>query len=269
MSRSGEGFGARRRLLVLGVLGVIVAAAGVGAYLTVGQRESARQERVREEVEMLKNATAPGRAQGIEAGREIVGGPAAEDNDNRAYPAAVVAFPQEQRTWQDSRRLDGKRGGRFARGWEAIGPDTLNVDTLGTQTYGVDTQWSGRVTAVGVGKPCNQNDCRVTSPPPAAASGCRGTRSHSIPTGRTSPMVRSPRTRSARSWSTRPIRASGRSTSARASRTARATARPGSASTSRPTAAGTGRSFRRSVVVVERPSDRRDRRRPDRTAGTC
>jgi hypothetical protein len=161
VSRSGEGFGARRRLLVLGVLGVIVAAAGVGAYLTVGKRESAKQERIREARELFKSATAPGRTGGIEAGREIVGGPAAEENDNRAYPASEVAFPQEQHTWQDSRRLFGKRAGRFVNGWEAIGPDTLNVDTFGTQTFGVDTQWSGRVTAVAVGKPCDQNDCRV------------------------------------------------------------------------------------------------------------
>ncbi|MGZ4382103.1 MAG: hypothetical protein ACXVZ3_11850, partial [Gaiellaceae bacterium] len=106
-------------------------AAAASAYLTLGQRDSAKQERIREEVEMLKNATAPGRSQGIEAGREIAGGPAAEENDNRAYPASQVAYPQEQHTWQDSRRLFGKKGGRFANGWEAIGPDTLNVDTLG------------------------------------------------------------------------------------------------------------------------------------------
>ena len=146
---------------MLCVLGVVVVAAGVSAYLAAGEREGARQERINEEVEMLKNATAPGRAQGIEAGREIVGGPVAEENDNRAFPAARVAFAQEQRSWRDSRRLFDKQGGRFALGWDAVGPDTLNVDTFGTQTYGVDTQWSGRVTAVAVGKPCDQNDCRV------------------------------------------------------------------------------------------------------------
>jgi len=153
-------FRSRRGVLALCVLGA-AATAGVGAYLATGGRESARQEQIRELRMEFKNAAAPGRLKGIEAGREIVGGPAAEDNDNRAYPAATVAFTQEQRSSRDARRLFDKRGGRFSKGWDAIGPETLNVDTFGTQTYGVDTQWSGRVTSVAVGKPCDQNDCRV------------------------------------------------------------------------------------------------------------
>ena len=106
-------FRTRKGKIVLCAAGVFVVVAAVSAYVATGERDSARQERIREEVEMFKNATAPGRTKGIEAGREIVGGPAAEDNDNRAYPAAAVAFSQEQRSWREARRLFDKHGGRF------------------------------------------------------------------------------------------------------------------------------------------------------------
>ena len=159
----------RRRLLVVALLavGAVIAA---GAFAT---GESAKQQPTRDLRMLLKGAAAPGRIDhsnlipaGFEKGREafrseIVDGPAQEDYENRAYPATRVAFAQQQQSLKDAKKLLKKAAVNAPNLWTAVGPATLNVDTFGTQTYGVDTQWSGRVTAVAIGKPCSATKCTL------------------------------------------------------------------------------------------------------------
>ncbi len=157
--------------LSVALFGVVVAAVVAAGAFT--EHEGAKQERMKELRMLLKGADAPGRVEkyeqslkngGLEKGREasrseIVNGPAQEDYANRAYPATRITFAQQQSSLRAAKKLLRKQGVNFPKNWEAVGPDTLNVDTFGTQTYGVDTQWSGRVTAVAVGKPCTAKKC--------------------------------------------------------------------------------------------------------------
>ena len=114
-----------------------------------------------------RNAAAPGR---IEHGRKPplyheAGGSAesaaAQAYADQAYPATRVSYQQVKRAHGAAARIQAKSGGRKPKGcdtcWQAVGPDTLNVGPLGTQTYGPATQWSGRVTALAVGKPCKKS----------------------------------------------------------------------------------------------------------------
>ena len=156
----------RTKFLVLAVVVLGAVAGAVVAAAVFTEHESAKQERMRELRMLLKGADAPGRiekyeqsrqAKGLEKGREasrseIVAGPAQEDYANRAYPSTRIEFAQQQRSLRAANRLLAKKA---TGAWQAIGPGTLNVDTFGTQTYGVDTQWSGRVTAAAVGA-CSQ-----------------------------------------------------------------------------------------------------------------
>ncbi len=160
--------------VVVALLGVL-SAASVAAVVMTGENEGGKQERMREARMLLKGAAAPGRIEkydqilkgkGLEKGREasrseIVAGPAQEAYENRAYPATRIAFAQQQQSLKDAKKLLKKQGVKFPKPWDEIGPSTLNVDTFGTQTYGVDTQWSGRVTALATGKPCKENECKV------------------------------------------------------------------------------------------------------------
>jgi hypothetical protein len=162
----------RTKALAVAVAALGTALAGVLAGAAFTGSESAGQERMRELRMLLKGAAAPGRVErfaqslqghGLEKGREasrseIVEGPAQEDYANRAYPATRIAFAQQQQSLRAAKRLLTKK--KSGGGWHAIGPDTLDVDTFGTQTYGVDTQWSGRVTAAAVGA-CDAKKCKL------------------------------------------------------------------------------------------------------------
>lgn len=163
MSKTGGGR-RKRFALALGLVGVATAAA-ISIFVATGSRESAKQERMREARMLLKGALSPGRIDHFEHGREgsrapSADTPATEDYENRAYPNDTIAFPQVQKAEKDAENLEHKQGGRNPKGWQSIGPDTLNVSTLGTQTFGPPTQWSGRITALALGE-CEEEECAV------------------------------------------------------------------------------------------------------------
>ncbi len=161
----------RTKVVLLAVIGAVVGSVLAGGALSTSG--SAAKSRTRQMQMLLKGAAAPGRVdhsnlkpEGFEKGREasrseIVNGPAQEDYENRAYPATSIAFTQQQQSLKDAKKLLKKAGVKLPKPWDAVGPSTLNVDTFGTQTYGVDTQWSGRVTAIAIGKPCSANACKL------------------------------------------------------------------------------------------------------------
>ena len=172
-------------------------------------------------------------------------GPAQEEYENRAYPAAAIAHAQTLRGIRAAKEAARRAGVKLPSRWREVGPETLQVGRLGTQHFGLPTQWSGRVSAMAVDtRRCNERSCRLYI---GAAGGgvwrtgnalARRVNWKEISDGLDSTSIGTAPDRS------RPTEAARRSTSARASRTAPARTRRGSASTSRRTAATAGRSSR-------------------------
>src|SRR5919201_4430545 len=164
-SRTAEGsWMSRRTYVVVGAFLALAAAAVIGGVLA-SRGDNASAERMREARMLLKNAAAPGRidkiVNGGEADRSALDSPAEEDYENRAFPASAVAFAQTENALKAARKVLKHEGVRFAKSWDAIGPDTVDVDTFGTQTFGPPTQWSGRISALVVSPRCNSESCRV------------------------------------------------------------------------------------------------------------
>ncbi len=86
---------------------------------------------------------------------------AQEQSGNLAYPYTSVSYAQTINAYNAYQSLTRKHQWALAdHAWHLIGPITGNVPTQVTYT-GSSTTASGRVTAIVVGSPCDQNLCRV------------------------------------------------------------------------------------------------------------
>ena len=85
---------------------------------------------------------------------------AQEQSGNLAYPYTSVSYAQTLNAYNSYQSLTRKHKALADHAWHLIGPVTGNVPTQVTYT-GSATTASGRVTAIVVGSPCNQNLCRV------------------------------------------------------------------------------------------------------------
>jgi hypothetical protein len=146
----------RFRLAALGV-GLLGALTASLLFATLSGESNAKKPTRAQLIKQLKNQLTPGHRV-FEAGGEA-NGPAQEDYDNRAYPATRVALAQVLKAQRAATRIKSKAPAPAIGLWQPVGPSTLNVGSLGTQTYGPPTQWSGRVTALAVGKPCKPSGC--------------------------------------------------------------------------------------------------------------
>src|SRR5437764_11318245 len=149
----------RRLALLFGLL-ALMAAVAVPAAVVTGSKGSPLKREARNAAE--PDAPAIGR---LPNGRESnnLRTFAEEDYQNRAYPSANVNFAQVQAAHSAAMRIDAKAQAPNAnlKSWQAIGPNGMNIDTLGTQTYGPPTNWSGRITAIGVNPSCTKYNCRL------------------------------------------------------------------------------------------------------------
>jgi hypothetical protein len=100
-------------------------------------------------------------ARGREAAREILNGFAQQAYQDLAYPHKTVGVAQLQGALAAMRRHDRGDDGRRDRRWEEVGPFTLDVATEATQNAGLETQWSGRLTAMVVDPTCDLRRCRL------------------------------------------------------------------------------------------------------------
>ena len=169
-------------------------------------------------------ASIPYGAAGVSESGEAVGA-AVQDYENRAYPNGAVAFAQTQGSIKAAKAVFRRAGAKLPRAWDEVGTSSLDVDTLGTQHFLRPTEWSGRVTAMRSTRALQREGASSTSPPPAAASGAR-TSARRDAEVEGAPPGWTPR-RSATIVIDPNDRPETRSTSAPASRTARARARPG------------------------------------------
>ncbi|TMJ96518.1 MAG: hypothetical protein E6G67_05005, partial [Actinobacteria bacterium] len=161
--------------LLVAVTFVLVLSASVLATLHFvrGERGRERAERRAEVMAVLKgshsraSATAERLQEALnENGREgnrgeETGGPQLEQYLNRALPRSTIAFAQVQTASNAARKI--KQNGRlkFKRGWQELGPFTLDIARLATQTFNAPTQWSGRVTALAIEPGCTASACRL------------------------------------------------------------------------------------------------------------
>lgn len=84
-----------------------------------------------------------------------------EQNGNLAYPYTAVSYDQTIGAYNAYQTLSRQHQWALdGRAWHLIGPQTGNVPTQVTYT-GSATTASGRVTAIAIGSPCDQNLCRV------------------------------------------------------------------------------------------------------------
>jgi hypothetical protein len=167
----------RRVAAAAAVLAVLASAPLVAALVRSDQaaptaRESGYQLRAEEARELLgSNARQTTRgislpvarekaAAGREAGRELLGGPAAEDYANMALPRQTIDFAQVQAALAEAKGF-ASHGDSLEQDWEEVGPFTLDVAREATQTNGIPTQWSGRVTALAVDPKCDEHSCRL------------------------------------------------------------------------------------------------------------
>ena len=103
-------------------------------------------------------------ARGREASREIVNGFAQQAYADLAFPHKTVAAAQLQGALAAMRKHNNNAddGGRQrGRGWEEVGPFTLDVAREATQNNGLPTQWSGRLTAMVADPKCDSHHCRL------------------------------------------------------------------------------------------------------------
>ena len=79
---------------------------------------------------------------------------------NTAYPYNAVSYDQTVGAYNAYQTLSQRSYGIAGHAWHLVGPITGNVPTQVTYT-GSATTASGRVTAIAVSTPCDQNLCRV------------------------------------------------------------------------------------------------------------
>jgi hypothetical protein len=145
----------RRLVLLLGVLAVSVAGAVSAAVLTTSSSSSALGH-------SLKRGDAPAIARFEANGERSAVTFAEEDYSNRAYPSSNINFAQLQAAHDAATRINARVGqGSNLNSWQSLGPNGINVDPLATQTDGPATNWSGRITAIGINPTCTKYNCRV------------------------------------------------------------------------------------------------------------
>ncbi len=84
-----------------------------------------------------------------------------EQNGNLAYPYTAVSYDQTIGAYNAYQALSHQHQWALnGHAWHLIGPQTGNVPTQVTYT-GSATTVSGRVTAIAIGSPCDQNLCRA------------------------------------------------------------------------------------------------------------
>src|ERR1051326_8414923 len=94
---------------------------------------------------------------------------------DRAYPASEITTSEIQGAIAANNAVS-KRSAKPGPKWESLGPDTLNVDQFGTQSFIKPTQWSGRETAVTMGRCKDNGDCTLFVG--AAGGGVWGSETH-------------------------------------------------------------------------------------------
>jgi len=129
--------------LLVGLLAVMLAA-------VAGRSTRAHHSRVIASSELLgARANASARIGQSESGEAEISAAAAQDYENRAYPADSIDYSQTLGAIAAGKAVKA-RGATSPKKWTEVGDGTMNVDTLGTQSFLRPTQWSGRATAIAV-----------------------------------------------------------------------------------------------------------------------